>query len=65
MNFFYYKNVAQKIRFLTFTNNFAHWLNMEHTCCMKGLNTIQPQSTSYFTEHLNNFINSAFKYVYV
>jgi len=30
MNFFYYINVAQKIKLLTFTNNFAHWLNTEH-----------------------------------
>lgn len=36
MSFFYYKNVAQKIKLLTFTNTFAHWLNMEQTCCVKG-----------------------------
>jgi hypothetical protein len=24
------QNVAQKIKILTFTNKYAHWLNMEH-----------------------------------
>jgi hypothetical protein len=27
---FYYKNVAQKIKLLIFTNKYAHWLNTEH-----------------------------------
>jgi len=65
MNFFYYRNVTQMNKLLTFTNNFARWLNTQHTNCMKGSNTIQLQSTSYFTEDLHNFINFVFKYVYV
>jgi hypothetical protein len=30
MKLFYYKNVAKKNKLLTFTNNFAYWLNTEH-----------------------------------
>lgn len=61
VSFFYYKNVAQKIKLLTFTDTFPYWLNMEQTCCVQGWSTLQLHSTSYFSEVLYKCINFVFK----